>query len=78
MVLHADPLLADAGATALFVAGPAGFERLARRMGLGCALMVTEENEMLVTTAMRARLQLVRDPVPLGPPLDLGPGCVLP
>ena len=78
VVLHADPLLADAGATALFVAGPAGFERLARRMGLGCALMVTEENEMLVTTAMRARLQLVRDPVPLGPPLDLGPGCVLP
>lgn len=75
VVLHADPVLADAAATALFVAGPAGFERIARRMGMHCALMVTEENEMLVTTAMHARLQLLRDPVPLGPPLDLGVGC---
>ena len=78
LVLHADPLLADAGATALFVAGPAGFERLVRRMGLACAAMVTEENEMLVTVALRARLDMLRDPVPLGQPLDLGPDCVLP
>ena len=78
VVLHTDPLRADAGATALFVAGPAGFERLARRMGLACAVMITEENEMLVTAAMRTRLELVRDPVPLGQPLDLGPDCVLP
>jgi thiamine biosynthesis lipoprotein len=28
-----------------------------------------------VTTAMKARLQLLRDPVPLGPPLDLGRDC---
>ena len=75
VVLHTDPLLADAGATALFVAGPAGFERLVRRMSLGCALMVTEENEMLVTTAMAARVELLRNPVSLGPPLDLGPAC---
>jgi thiamine biosynthesis lipoprotein len=78
VVLHADPLRADAGATALFVAGPAGFARLARRMGLACALMVTEENEMLVTAAMASRLELLRDPVPLGQPLDLGPDCVVP
>jgi len=78
VVLHPDPLLADAGATALFVAGPAGFERLARRMGVACAMMVTEENEMLVTTAMRSRMELAREPVPLGQPLHLGPDCVLP
>jgi FAD:protein FMN transferase len=75
VVLHRDPVLADAGATALFVAGPAGFERIARRMGLACAAMVTEENEMLVTAAMQPRLMLLRDPVPLGAPLDLGPDC---
>ena len=75
VVLHADPVLADAAATALFVAGPAGFERIARRMGTHCALMVTEENEMLVTAAMRARLQLLRDPVPLGAPIELGKTC---
>lgn len=76
VVLHPDPVRADAAATALFVAGPSGFERMARRMGLGCALMVTEENEILLTVAMKARLELLRDPVPLGAPLDLGPGCV--
>jgi thiamine biosynthesis lipoprotein len=75
VVLHPDPVLADAGATALFVAGPSGFERLARRLGLGCAMMVTEENEMLVTAAMKSRLELVREPVSLGAPLALGPAC---
>ncbi|KFN41979.1 FAD:protein FMN transferase [Arenimonas metalli] len=75
MVLHRDPVRADAGATALFVAGPSGFERAARRLGLGCVLMVTEENEMMVTTAMAARVELLRNPVSLGPPLDLGPAC---
>ena len=75
VVLHRDPVLADAGATALFVAGPAGFERTTRRLGLGCVLMVTEENEMLVTVAMAARVELLRNPVSLGPPLDLGPDC---
>lgn len=78
VVLHPDPARADAAATALFVAGPSGFEHIARRMGLGCALMVTDENEMLVTVAMKARLELLRDPVPLGEPLDLGPGCATP
>lgn len=78
VVLHPDPARADAAATALFVAGPSGFEHIARRMGLGCALMVTEENEMLLTAAMKARLELLRDPVPLGEPLDLGPGCAAP
>lgn len=78
VVLHTDPVLADAGATALFVAGPAGFARLVRRMQLACAMMVTEENEMLVTVAMRSRMQLLRDPVALGQPLDLGPGCAPP
>lgn len=75
VVLHRDPVRADAGATALFVAGPSGFERTTRRLGLGCVLMVTEENEMLVTAAMKARVDLLRNPVSLGPPLDLGPGC---
>ncbi|HEU0154356.1 MAG TPA: FAD:protein FMN transferase [Arenimonas sp.] len=75
VVLHPDPVRADAAATALFVAGPSGFEHTARRLGLGCVLMVTEENEMLVSVAMAARVDLVRHPVSLGAPLDLGPDC---
>ncbi|WP_339829903.1 hypothetical protein, partial [uncultured Arenimonas sp.] len=69
------PLLADVAASALFVAGPSGFADLAGKMGLGCAMMVTDENELLVTVAMKARVTLARDPVPLGAPLDLGPSC---
>lgn len=75
VVLHPDPVRADAAATALFVAGPSGFEHTARRLGLGCVLMVTEENELLVSTAMAARVELLRNPVSLGPPLALGPDC---
>ena len=37
--------------------------------------MVTEENEMMVTAAMAARVDLERDPVALGPPIDLGADC---
>ena len=75
VVLHSDPVRADAAATAVFVAGPAGFADLVRRMRLGCVLMVTEENELLVTRAMVARVRLLRQPVPLGDPLDTGAGC---
>ena len=75
MVLHPDAVRADAAATALYVAGPAGFEHIARRMHVACALMVTEENEMMVTAAMAARVDLDRDPVALGPPIDLGADC---
>ena len=75
VVLHPDPLLADVAASALFVAGPSGFADLAGKLGLGCAMMVTDENELLVTVAMKARVTLARDPVPLGAPLDLGPSC---
>jgi thiamine biosynthesis lipoprotein len=39
--------------------------------------MVTEENELLVTVAMASRVELLRNPVSLGPPLDLGPSCVI-
>jgi thiamine biosynthesis lipoprotein len=37
--------------------------------------MITEENELLVTSAMAARVTLLRDPVALGPPIDLGASC---
>ena len=75
VVLNRDPVRADAAATALFVAGPAGFAETARHMQLRCVLMVTDENEMLVSRAMAARVVLERVPVPLGPPLELGDDC---
>ena len=65
-VIHPDPVLADVASTALFVAGPARFAEIALRLGVSCALMLTEENELLITTAMEARVELQRQPVRLG------------
>ncbi|HEX5514389.1 MAG TPA: FAD:protein FMN transferase [Gammaproteobacteria bacterium] len=57
-VLSDDPVMADMAATALMVAGPAGFEQTARRMGMGCALLVARDGTIHLTPAMRARLEL--------------------
>lgn len=75
-VLDPDPVLADAASTALMVGGPAQFATLVRTMNVRCALMVTEENELLITTAMRSRLRLYRQPIPLGDPVPTGERCV--
>lgn len=75
-VLHTDPVLADVASTALMVGGPAAFADLVRRLRLGCALLVTEENELLITAALRRRMHFLREPIALGVPLDLGPECV--
>lgn len=74
-VLHRDSFLADAAATALTAGGPARFEHLSKRLGLGCALMVTDENELLITRAFQERIEFERMPVPLGAPVDVGPDC---
>jgi len=66
-VLHPDPVLADVASTALMVAGEAGFERLLRRLGVRCALLLTEHNEVMATAAMADRLAMRRDPLRLGP-----------
>lgn len=55
-VLSFDPELADAAATALVVAGPAGFDALLAALQLDQALMVTTAGEVLVTPALAQRL----------------------
>lgn len=73
-VLHPDPVLADVVATTLFIGGPARFAELLKRFDVHCALLLTDENEMMVTAAMASRLELLRRPVELGAPLDTGSG----
>ncbi|MEO8002971.1 MAG: FAD:protein FMN transferase [Arenimonas sp.] len=75
-VLHSDPVLADVASTALMAAGPGNFHRLVVRMKLACAMMVTEENELLITTQMKKRIKFFRDPVPLGNPIANGESCI--
>ncbi|MGH8107259.1 MAG: FAD:protein FMN transferase [Arenimonas sp.] len=75
VVLHQDPILADAASSALMAAGPGNFKKLVKRMDLACALMVTEENELLITSQMKKRVVFFRDPVPLGAPIANGENC---
>lgn len=56
-VVDFDAELADAAATALMAAGPTKFARIARRMGISTAMLVTNEGEILVTDRMAARIE---------------------
>lgn len=55
-VLHQDPVLADAAATALLVAGPGAFEELCAVLGLDEALIVSASGDLRLTQAMEKRL----------------------
>jgi thiamine biosynthesis lipoprotein len=55
-VVHRDPVLADAAATALLVAGAAEFEEVCGLLGLDTALIVTASGDLRLTQAMEKRL----------------------
>lgn len=55
-VLHRDAALADAGATALLVAGPQDWPALAERLGLDCVLAIDDSGRQHATPALAARL----------------------
>lgn len=59
-VIHPDPELADAAATALMAAGAARFDELATRLGIHLALLVKSDGEIVATADMRARLASTR------------------
>jgi FAD:protein FMN transferase len=58
-VIHADPELADAAATALMVAGPDRFDEIAARMGINEALLVDTHGALSMTPAMSHRVVMV-------------------
>lgn len=60
-VVHASAALADAGATALLVAGWPGWQTLAARLGLDQVLVIADDGRQAATPAMATRLL----PVPL-------------
>lgn len=73
-VLHPDPVVADAAATALMVVGADGFETLVRGMGLGCALLVDDAGGAWITAGMAARFQWSRS-LPEAGRVALGEAC---
>jgi thiamine biosynthesis lipoprotein len=60
-VIAPDGVTADAAATALFVAGPDNWERLASRLGIDAALRVDRSGRIEMTTSMRDRFQADAD-----------------
>ena len=60
-VVHDNATVADAAATALFVAGPKDWARIAAQMGVGKVLLVDEDNVIHMTPAM-AKLVKLSDP----------------
>lgn len=71
-VIHDNAAVADAAATALFVAGPKDWYRIARQMGLHYVLLVDSNDVIHMNPAMAARVHLLQDRryrIQLSPPL---------
>ncbi len=61
-VLTQDPTLADAAATALFVAGPDNWQTVAARMGIQDVLLIDEHNSAWLTPALAKRIHFEQQP----------------
>ncbi|MEO7149054.1 MAG: FAD:protein FMN transferase [Rhodanobacteraceae bacterium] len=53
---------ADVGSTALMVAGPKDFVRIARSLHAACAMLLTDDDHLYITPAMQRRITLLRKP----------------
>jgi thiamine biosynthesis lipoprotein len=62
VIVPADGTTADAAATALVVAGLAGWQDVARHMGLDKVMVVDREGTVYLTPAMAARVELQNPP----------------
>ncbi|ANO50359.1 FAD:protein FMN transferase [Woeseia oceani] len=60
-VAHTDPVLADAAATALLVAGPHGFDALCAALGVDQALLITASGDLRLTPALQSRVHWLDD-----------------
>lgn len=57
-VIHSDAATADAAATALMVAGPENWLKVAKNMNLQTLLLIDENNQLIMTTEMAKRISL--------------------
>ena len=61
-VIHSNATTADAAATALFVAGPKDWHRIAKQMGIKYVLLIDEQGVAYMNPAMRDRIKLQKTP----------------
>jgi len=58
-VIHADAGLADAAATALFVAGSKHWQKTAKKMGLKYVMLIDANGDIHITPAMQLRIKFL-------------------
>lgn len=58
-VLHKSAAVADAAATALFVAGPEDWQRIAKKMSIDQVMLIDKSGKVYVTAKMEKRLKFV-------------------
>ena len=54
-VIHPESALADVAATALFVAGPEDWHRLAKKLGITQVMLIDDQGKIHVTPDMQKR-----------------------
>jgi FAD:protein FMN transferase len=64
-VLHGDAVTTDAAATALLIAGPRDWHRIAKAMGIRYVLLVGEDDVVYVSPEMATRIQFMEQPAHL-------------
>lgn len=57
-VIHSDATTADAAATALFIAGPKDWHRIARQMGIRFVMLIAEDGTIHMNPAMAKRITI--------------------
>lgn len=61
-VIHADASVADAAATALFVAGPTQWAELAKKMKIKNVMLIDDKNNIHITQSMLERVDFIKEP----------------
>ncbi len=57
-VLHQDGAIADAASTALFIAGPDGWQEIATKMGISHVMMIDKKGRIIMSPSMQKRIKL--------------------
>jgi thiamine biosynthesis lipoprotein len=58
-IVHHDAALADAAATALFVAGKKDWRRIAKRMGIDQVMLIDQDEKVVLTPQLSERIKLL-------------------
>lgn len=61
-IIHPNGAIADAAATAMVIAGPEGWQEVARRMGVTLALLVDDQGTVYMTPQMQRRVRFEQPP----------------